>query len=421
MRRLALLAVLVAGLLAAAPAEAKIWLTADATMDRGWVRLMGVATTDITTGVFGEVADDTWEHIATSELAYWRDHPEHGPIGFKILDRAVRWRCDRLDRDFTIAGRNADGIVEAAFFSVRTPSCRNRLTLTVPERIKTGGRLRAVIRDTWGTGLTRARVCFLDACRDIALADGQTEKVMWFRAGFPGVRRVFLKAPAQSIKVPIGVGVRAPARAASGPTVLTTGDSLMQNVDAILSDRLARKAKVITDVHLGSGLTKVTTVRWPDLARKQVAEHHPHAVAIFMGTNDVYAMATPQGRTVECCGDAWTEEYARRARQIMRIYAQGGAGTVAWLTVPAARDERRNPAATAVNKALRRAAVGLSTVDIVPVDHIFTPGMRYRETITHNGRTVVARESDGIHLSIAGAKITATEVIAILRRSGVLG
>ena len=92
------------------------------------------------------------------------------------------------------------------------------------------------------------------------------------------------------------------------------------------------------------------------MARRQVRKYQPAATAIFLGTNDVFAMTTPQGVEVQCCGRDWGLEYERRALGLMRTYAQKNTAVVAWLAVPAMKDERRTPAGRAVNAAIRRAA-----------------------------------------------------------------
>jgi hypothetical protein len=104
----------------------------------------------------------------------------------------------------------------------------------------------------------------------------------------------------------------------------------------------------------------------------------------------------------------------------MRTYAQDGAGTVLWLAVPIARDERRTPAIVAVDAALRRAAATVPGAGVIAADHIFTPGGRYRDTMRSRGRVRRVREQDGAHLSLAGARIAADAVIAALERLAVL-
>ena len=420
MRR-ALLLSLALLLCVAARADAELFLLADPSSSRGYVEVTVVATTDIKTVVIGERHQGVDEHIITTGVPYWRDHPDYGPVGATLVDRVVRWRCDRLERHLQVAGRRPDGIVEAAFYAVRTPSCRNRLTLTVPRRVGQGGVVRARIRDTWGTGLTSARVCFLGDCRKVGFADGQDLRVVRFRAGWRGLRKVTLRAPSQNLSEVIGVGVRPPRTARSGPTILATGDSLMGNVEAMLSDRLNGRAQVVSDVQGGTAISKPFILDWLEHARRQVARHEPNATAIFLGTNDSFPMETPAGDEIQCCGETWIAEYARRARRMMRTYAQGDTSMVLWFTVPAARDERRNPSAIAVNEGLRRAATGLPTVFVLPTDEVFTPGMRWRESMSYKGRVIRVRESDGVHLSIAGARIAASMAIDTLRDVGVLG
>jgi hypothetical protein len=104
----------------------------------------------------------------------------------------------------------------------------------------------------------------------------------------------------------------------------------------------------------------------------------------------------------------------------MQAYARSGAASVIWLAVPAARDPRRVPGNTAVNVALQRAAAGLPAVAVEQLDAIFTPGMRYADTLLRDGRAITIRQSDGIHLSIAGARIAADLVLDRLRSAGVL-
>src|SRR5207249_349653 len=132
---------------------------------------------------------------------------------------------------------------------------------------------------------------------------------------------------------------------------------------------------------------------------------------VFVGANDGFPMTTPTGASVDCCGAAWTAEYARRAHLVMRAYLRGGRGRVLWLTLPAPRSELRSPAFLAIDAAVIGAAAKLAGVTVVRLDRLFTPLWRYTDTITYRGRRVRVREGDGLHLSIAGARIAADPVI----------
>jgi hypothetical protein len=121
---------------------------------------------------------------------------------------------------------------------------------------------------------------------------------------------------------------------------------------------------------------------------------------------------------VECCAAGWVAEYARRVASMMRSYLRGGRSVVYWLTLPAPRRGDFARVYRAVNAAIRRAAArvgggdGARVIDLVPV---FTPGGRFRAIVTFRGRTVSARQEDGVHLSPAGAAIAATLVIDRMR------
>jgi hypothetical protein len=108
--------------------------------------------------------------------------------------------------------------------------------------------------------------------------------------------------------------------------------------------------------------------------------------------------------------------YARRVEAMMRSYLRGGRSRVYWLTLPAPRPASFARVFSHVNAAIKRAARrvrgGVRVIDLVPV---FTPGGDFRQTITFHGRTIDARQPDGIHLSLAGAAVAATLVIDRLR------
>ncbi len=331
----------------------------------------------------------------------------------------MRWSCDQRTRELFLSGRRDDGGVETTKFTLRTPSCRDRLELRAPRRVKPGGAIPVTVTDTWGTGLTTASVCLSKRCRTLDLADGQATATTTFTARHRGITRAILRAPSQVVSAPVAVGVRPPPPADAEPTVVTTGDSMMQSLDAILSDRLAGAVEIASDVHPGTGISS-SAEGWYAAARKQVAASHPEATVVFLGANDLYPMQIRSSdRVEECCGRRWEAEYARRARRLMRIYARRGAGTVLWLSLPIMRDPRRGPPVRAVNAALRKAASQVSTAHVLRTDRILTPGGRFRGFLRFGGRRVRVREPDGIHLSVPGARIAATAVTEFLHDAGI--
>jgi lysophospholipase L1-like esterase len=395
-------------------------VTADATGARGYLTIFTIATADIPAAFVAEQTPAGPEPVSGFALDYRRTDPVYGPLGDHLMPGILRWRCDRLDRTFVAAGRSkTDGTVETASFSVRTPSCRDRLRLVTPRRVEPGDPIRVRLRDTWGTGLTSAEVCMADDCHTVDFGDSQYKRGTTFRSGKAGLRRIVVRAPSQVIARSVGVGERPPPEGADGPTVVTTGDSMMQSLDAILGDLVPDGTHVVSDVHVGTGLSSAEE-GWYEVARKQVAATHPDATIVYLGANDFYDMQTHDGGTYACCGRGWRYEYKRRARNLMRIYAQRGAGRVLWLTLPTMRDDRRNPAVSAVNKAIVGAAASVPTAEVLRADRIFTPDGVFRKTLAVDGRQVVVREPDGIHLSIPGARIAADYVLDFLTRTGLV-
>jgi hypothetical protein len=219
------------------------------------------------------------------------------------------------------------------------------------------------------------------------------------------------------------VGAVAPvAPAHSHRRVLASGDSMIQIIDDFLLERLKPyHLRVKRDAHVGTGLSKPFQLNWPRHARKMARRYHPRASVVFIGANDGFPLRY-HGKRRDCCSRAWTKAYAVRARRMMRALERGGRSRVYWFTIPAARPHRWNHIYRHVNRGIEIAANeerdrGVELVDLRP---IFTPTGHYRRSIKRHGRRVVVRQSDGIHLNRAGARIAARVVARRMRRDGLL-
>ncbi len=81
-----------------------------------------------------------------------------------------------------------------------------------------------------------------------------------------------------------------------------------------------------------------------------------------------------------------------------------------WLTLPIPRDDDLAEVARTVNAAIEVAAQPFrAQVRVLDMTELFTPGGRYRDAMTLDGRKRIVRESDGIHLNDAGAGLAADE------------
>ncbi len=201
-------------------------------------------------------------------------------------------------------------------------------------------------------------------------------------------------------------------------TVLVTGDSLAQPLDAKVGRAFAAAGgdvRVVRDARIGTAISKPDIVDWGQLAASQVRERHPDAVVMFMGANEGFPMRT-RGRTLDCCGADWAAEYAFRARQMMNTYRQAGAARVYWLTIPGPRDPARQRISRAVNAAIAVAAAPYrAQVRVVDLTGLFTPGGRYRAAMPVGGRRELVRQADGVHLNDTGGTVALRPVLAALR------
>ena len=215
---------------------------------------------------------------------------------------------------------------------------------------------------------------------------------------------------------PADIGAATPPRRALR-RLLVTGDSMAMPLDAELARRLGdgRAIQVSRDPHVGTGISKSDLVDWGDLSVEQIDEHRPDAVVVFIGANEGFPMKAPGGGEVKCCDAAWAAEYASRARIVMNVYRREGDARVYWLTLPLPRDRERQRIARVVNAAVRVAAQPYrSHVRVLDMTTLFTPDGRYRDAMPVSGRDTLVREPDGIHLSDAGSRIAADEVLRVM-------
>ena len=195
--------------------------------------------------------------------------------------------------------------------------------------------------------------------------------------------------------------------------LLATGDSMIQIVDSYLMQRLGRRrgSTVRSDAHVGSAISNPRKLDWVRRARGQTSGFKPDVTVVFLGANDGFPLAG-----APCCGEAWVATYAKRVAAMMRSYLRGGRSYVYWLTLPTPKRAAFVRIYSRVNSAIRRAARRVGDgVRVIDIARVFTPGGRFRQTITFRGKTINARQADGVHLSTAGASVAATLVIDRLR------
>jgi hypothetical protein len=199
--------------------------------------------------------------------------------------------------------------------------------------------------------------------------------------------------------------------------LLVTGDSLAQPLDVDLARRLAGEGvRVERDPHIGTGVSKSDFVDWGKLSARQTKEHKPDAVVVFIGANEGFPMPVGK-RKVNCCGPDWAAAYSFRVRRMMNTYRRGGAARVYYMRLPLPREKSRQEIIRAVNAAIDVAVVPYGAhVRVIDLTRVFTPGGRYRPTMTIDGERRLVRRPDGIHLNDTGADLAADLVLRSIRR-----
>ena len=333
-----------------------------------------------------------------------------------ILHDATTWSCNRLVRRFVATATLPSGALATGSYSVRTRSCAQRFELEAPRRVAPGREFRLRIVDSWGIGGARAKLCISSPGRDRRCSPLQFPRAVGvasrrMRPHTRGRLGIELRIAGHRVRTAVAVGAGSAGTRRALPTILATGDSMMQGIDGFLADDLGDAVRVRSDVRPGTAIGK--NLDWLSWSRSQAAGIRPRATVVAIGANEGWPMTTPAGSKVQCCDEPWVAEYARRVRAMMKRYLRRGRGRVVWLTLPAPREGRHTPIFAAVNRAFLRAGEGLDGVTVLRTDLLFSPD-GYRDVMRYRGVRVRVREPDGIHLNVAGTAIAATAITRAL-------
>jgi len=336
---------------------------------------------------------------------------------FITFPEATVWRCGRPARHFRAMELRSDGTRAQGAFDVRTGACAQRFALKVPARVRRGSLARVRVFDRWNIGGIGTRLCITpphghSACRSLAFRRAIAVRSRHFRATRSGQWKVELRVRGHRERATVAVGSRVAAKRPA-TVVLATGDSTMQGIDSFIADRLGERARVYSDAHLGSAISKGN--EWIARARRQAQRVKPRTTVLSIGGGEGFPMRTPSGAETVCCDASWVAEYTRRVGVMMKSYRRGGAGRVLWLAIPTPRSPERARVTAVVNKAILSAGAGRPGVKVLRIDALITPN-GYRDVMRYRGQDVRVRAVDGVHLSIPGTAIVAEAVDEALRK-----
>ncbi|MDQ1712694.1 MAG: uncharacterized protein QOE45_2144 [Frankiaceae bacterium] len=198
--------------------------------------------------------------------------------------------------------------------------------------------------------------------------------------------------------------------------LLITGDSLQESEGPQLAAYANAERHVVASCTVpkySTGLVRDDFFDWPAYARQLAAERDPEAVSFMIGGNDGQNMKVGS-RILQAGSAEWAAEYQKRAAAVMGAFANGHR-TVYWIGMPIARSARLTGIYRVMNDAVRRAAGSVSGVRFVDIWAMYAPNGHYQDDFAdESGRVRRMRNSDGIHLSVAGAAFLARRMLAIL-------
>jgi len=188
-------------------------------------------------------------------------------------------------------------------------------------------------------------------------------------------------------------------------TILEVGDSLGIDLgwglDAVFgSDRFVR---VIADAVGDTGLARPDYYDWPAHLSQELSEYHPGAVVVMLGGNDAQAFVDG-GRTVVFGTSLWHTVYSERVGNFMNEATAAGAH-VFWVGMPIMGSPGFSSEMALENEVYSQQAALRSGVSYFSSWGVFTNSAgQYAQYLPDpSGQLVMVRDSDGVHLTYAGA------------------
>ncbi len=210
---------------------------------------------------------------------------------------------------------------------------------------------------------------------------------------------------------------------AAAARVWIVGDSIVRETSFALRKTL-ESANVPADsfISLGSGLTRPDLFDWHAKLRDIVTNSRPELVVVMMGASDIQDMKG-NGQLLSRGTPAWDAEYARRLDGALEILAGGGVRQVFWVGLPDMRDAELNQFAHDLNGIIKTRVAARSFARFFDSASLLSkqPGQFSAYLPGPDGMPILARSTDGKHLSLQGGAILAqaiwTEIKPLLEKA----
>ena len=186
------------------------------------------------TGVIGvHVRSAPSTQVTLGEIVAGRRHPLKtvtSPAEYWDVAELTHWRCDRQVRRFYATTELTTGELASATSAVRTPSCRKRLVLHLPEQARPGRPAKFVVRDRWRIGGVAGKVCLAGPwealrCHTFRIRRSRRSTALRVHLGWTGPWRVELRGPDQRrrLRARRGAPCFSPASSSAAPESVLHG------------------------------------------------------------------------------------------------------------------------------------------------------------------------------------------------------
>ncbi len=187
-------------------------------------------------------------------------------------------------------------------------------------------------------------------------------------------------------------------------TVLDVGDSLGEDLGIGLEDVLGTSPRVqVVQAAVGdTGLARPDYYDWPAHLAADLARYHPQLVTILIGGND-HQPFDADNQVVEFGTPLWYSIYTQRVDLMISEVVKAKARML-WVGLPIMSDPVFGSYMATLNAVYKAQTARYRGVEFMPTWTLFSNAEgQYSAYLTNSsGQTVLARDTDGIHLAVPG-------------------
>jgi uncharacterized protein len=196
------------------------------------------------------------------------------------------------------------------------------------------------------------------------------------------------------------------------------GDSLVQGWGAALQ-RQAVATQIVSspsvDYRAATGLARPDSYDWPARLVQQMGANHPQVVVVGFGGNDGQGLAIGT-KSVQPGTPEWAAEYARRVGETMDYLGRENRKVI-WVGTPMPQNSKDFANQAVINQIYRDEVAKRPKITFIDTWVLFeSPEHLYAAyLVDDDGVAKLMRQSDGFHLSVAGAERLGRAVFNALR------